>query len=526
MSTEDAKEAPQPAEGSEQSSRPAGGPYSIVLAPDRLVLQEARRLVGDRNVRVEDLATCASQDPVTVLELLRHSNALFYAGGRQTIVSAKSAIVRLGSQIVLECIETLSNRPAIEDEDIRHWFELHRSRCKRTGIIARMLAEILAKNLADECQSAALLLNIGEMLAVVHLGPVYVKLAADLSRSGILYRLANEYKFDVETIGLSYLQRNGVPQGLLNAIDRNATSKSPDRTVMKPLIQAAAEIVDAFDSNRWDKLAPGRTLPPKSSLRFLQLQDTQYQRLYERASGYLHNARIEDDKRKRLASEVEEAPAATTDTEAASATEEPSPNTLPEEARPDYDDIFSLRGSTKHSSTPRVDSPRAIAVPTVHHSGASSTVVQIAEEVAGARTSEELLSSLLRLLVDVGPFHKSALIVVSRDRKHAIVVAARGPHIGNGQKITLDDPLSPLAQCFTKVQSFAHSSNRDSPFGSKSYAISPLDADHETPVALYADCGDYGTLTFEARRVFRTVVDIINQKLPSLPGGIPVELDS
>ncbi|MEZ4753703.1 MAG: hypothetical protein R3A13_05255 [Bdellovibrionota bacterium] len=63
------------------------------------------------------------------------------------------------------------------------------------------------------------------------------------------------------------------------------------------------------------------------------------------------------------------------------------------------------------------------------------------------------------------------------------------------------------------------------PFGSKAFALSPIDADHDTPVALYADCGVDGSITFEARRIFRTVVEIHNQKLPSLPGGIPVELN-
>lgn len=127
------------------------------------------------------------------------------------------------------------------------------------------------------------------------------------------------------------------------------------------------------------------------------------------------------------------------------------------------------------------------------------------------------------MLVD-GPYEKSALIVVSKDRKHAIVVAARGPNIGNGQKIELNDPLSPLAQCFSKVQSFSNRINEASPFGCKSFALAPIDADHDTPVALYADCGNDAALTFEARRVFRTVVNLLNQKLPTIPGGIPVEL--
>jgi len=114
--------------------------------------------------------------------------------------------------------------------------------------------------------------------------------------------------------------------------------------------------------------------------------------------------------------------------------------------------------------------------------------------------------------------------VVSKDRKTAIVVACRGPTFGGGQTLQLDDPLNPLAQCLSKVQSFGRKNNNISPFGSKAFAVSPIDADHDTPVALYADCGENGALTFESRRIFRNVVEILNQKLPTLPGGIPVEI--
>jgi hypothetical protein len=128
------------------------------------------------------------------------------------------------------------------------------------------------------------------------------------------------------------------------------------------------------------------------------------------------------------------------------------------------------------------------------------------------------------MLVDNGPFEKSALIVVSKTKRNAIVVAARGPMIGTGQKLDIDDPLNPLAQCFSKVQSFGNKESDLSPFGSKSFALAPINADHETPVALYADCGNDKAITFEARRVFRTVVEILNERLPLIPGGIPVEL--
>ena len=73
------------------------GPFATLFSPDIGVWNEARKLSSDANVRVENLATVAVQDPVIIMELLRVSNALYFSGGRSPITSPKTAIVRLGS---------------------------------------------------------------------------------------------------------------------------------------------------------------------------------------------------------------------------------------------------------------------------------------------------------------------------------------------------------------------------------------------------------------------------------------------
>lgn len=558
------------ADAQAEGGKVSGRPFSILLPPDMAIWQEARRLVTDKNIRVEDLAICASQDPVIVIELLRISNAMFFSGGRSPITTAKTAIVRLGSDVVLDSLDKMKDRPRIENDDVRHWFEFHRNRCKRVSIVATILAEALARTMTDDCQAAGLFLYVGEMLAVAHLGEAYVSIAEELSRSGIIYRLAQDHKFDVEKMGVTYLRRQGIPEALLFVLDRDARSRAPDRAIMKPICMCASEMLEAFDANRWEKLAPGKTLPPKSAIRMLQMSDAQYLRVYERVSEFLFSLRMLEEKKKQesvLGAPTEAAIPVTTPSEeekvldseirnllSESSEEEEAPKaarpvTKPAPAKPkaaaakptretvitsvnqnigSQDDQFSLGTAKSGARTvPRVEPVRRnIEPPKLRTAGGNKVLTSITSMFDTAKSSEELLSQLLQMLVDGGPFEKSALIVVSKDRKHAIVVAARGPNIGNGQKLALEDPLSPLAQCFSKVQSFGNRGSSSSPFGSKAFALSPIDADHDTPVALYADCGNHGSLTFEARRVFRTVVDILNQKLPQVPGGIPVELNS
>ena len=546
------------------SGRTGGSPLAVVFPPDPDVWIESRRLVGDKNLRVDDLATCSSQDPVVVMDLLRTANAMYFSSGKSAISTARTAIVRLGSDVIIDILEKMKTRPVFENEDVRHWFELHRSRCRRSAIVARILSEALARTLCDDCQTAALFLHVGEMLAVAYFREEYVKLAEDLSRSGIVYRLAQEQKFNTEEMGLMYLRRQGIPEVIIAAIDREARVRTPERAIMKPLCLAAAEMVEAFDMNRWEKIAPGKKLPPKSALRMLQFSENQYLKVYERCSEYLFSARqLEERRKQQPVSKISDYTAEAADSIpsdiaaeqsslqleirnllkdfAATPGEErhieeqqttpqsnvpPPAETRPITYEPSLDKQFELDAARSHAKTEARDTERPIEVPkpAAISSNGQKLLDDFTNMFAEAKNSEELLTQLLKKLVDEGPFEKSALIVVSKDRSRALVVAARGPNIGNGQMVSIDDPLSPLAQCFSKVQSFGNRESPHSPFGSKSFALAPLDADHQTPVALYADCGNEGAVPFEARRIFRMVVDLVNQKLPQLAGSIPVEI--
>ncbi|MCB0329332.1 MAG: HDOD domain-containing protein [Bdellovibrionales bacterium] len=527
------------------------GPLAAHLPADTALLNEARRLLADNDSRVDNLATVCLQDPIILIELLKKANALFFAGGREPITSAKTAIVRLGSDVVREVFESLVDREQPADEDSKAYFQQFRSRCRRIGIVCRIFSEALAKPLSEDCQAIGSMFSIGDMLAVYHFGETYVELATDQTRTSVNYKLSTAHKFDVEAMGVSYLRRNGIPESLVFAMDRDSRPRSADRAIMKPLCMAAMELVDAFDNNKWERFAPGRKLAPKSAIRLLQMNDAQYLKIYERTSEYLFSARMLEEKKKRdqveateptsqskpvdndLQSEIDSLlGVGAEETVVEEIDDSPPPadeqtETIIQEISENLGELqeqFALKPEKKKAPREKAptSAPEKAEAPQLRTKGGNQFMNSVSEMFEEADTSEELLTSLLQKLVD-GPFEKAALIVVSQDRKHAIVVAARGP-IGNGQRIEITDPLSPLAQCFTKVQSFSSRVNEASPFGCKSFAVAPIDADHDTPVALYADCGENGAISFEARRIFRTVVTILNQKLPQIPGGIPVEL--
>ena len=541
-----------------KETKTISGPLSVILPSDAAIAAEARRLISDQNLNIEDLSICVSQDPVIVIELLKTSNLMFISGSRPPITSAKAAIVRLGQTQTKELIEEVIARPQCADPLVQRWVDTHRSRCKRAAIIARMLAEVIIKKFSDECQVAGLLAYVGEMIAAAHFQDAYVKLAEEQTRAAVNYRLSQDLKFDSEKITLNYLRRFGIPEIILFALDREALNRQPERAAMKPVIMAADELIEAFDANRWDKVAPGKQLPSKSALRLLQISDSQYAKLYERASEYLFSMRIIEENRRLKNQQASLEPldqtstphdaiaSWTTDTDSGldltSSLQAEIEGLLDSSLEPDFSQQEQAKGATP-SEASRTEfaitpnqlgaKPARIASPTrksvapsqpIANASSAKTVSKFAAAIDDAQDAEGLLRDILSMLVGQGLFHKSALIVVSKDKTKALVVAARGPNITNGQTLVLEDALNPLAACFSKVQSFGSRESKISPFGSKAFAVSPIDAPHETPVALYADCGTEGSIPFEARRIFRNVVEILNAKLPYLPGSIPVEI--
>lgn len=512
----------------------------LLMPLDVHVLAEARRLAALKGVRVEDLTTCVAQDPVLVIELLKEANAICLSEGKPVLFSLARAIDRLGSQSIIKLLTGLSKRARFELDDVNSWFEIHRSRCKRTSIISRMFAEVLTKHFADDCQLSGLFLHFGDLVSVAYLGDQYVALAQEYQRGTLHYRVHQNFKFDPLEAGLAYLRKFGVPEILLGPVDREAALKG-DRGMMKTIISAAGEMIDAFDAKKWEKLSPGGNLPVKSSLRLLVLSKMQYLKIYERATEYLNEIKKYED---RLAgiTPVDDEEGYLVDIAEA----KPHEDILQDEIQnlllgimtesgeeEDEDEItvdelardFDLMLGQQEIRARSEEGPKKIAPPKLQSNRGNEFVKAVSDMFESVQTSEELLTELLEKLTFEGHFEKAAVIALSNDRKNAIIVAARGTNLKHGQRMHIQDELSPLAQCFSKVQSFGNVSNENSPFGSKAFAVAPLNANHRNPVALYADCGVDGSLTFEARRVFRTVVEMVNQKLVQLPGGIPLEID-
>lgn len=474
----------------------------IELLPNRSVVEKALMLMRDPNVSISELAAAVSHDPVVTIELIRAANVMFVTQNRPAILSARNALVRLGSESIVAALEKLAARPAFTDTAVAIEFERLRVISNWVSDVAGFVAGACHQDLLEESESAALFTNIGHMLACTKFGATYVKLSKSLSRPSLNWRLLNEFSFDTKAQMIAYLRHCGLPNSVFFAFDRDMPVKNPNQAALRFIVESAFELVEAFDSERWGRYSPKGELPSKSSLRMLKLSERQYEQIYESCHTYREAllASIVGSREVGVSLQDSSTPA---DEEKSGAGVSSAP-----QVEPTY---IESSATEEESYTEQLSTD------------AQKVLQLLARMCTEAKSAQDLLQKLLSLLVDDAPYSRAALIVLGKDHRSAYLHTSTGEGFDENQRIALNDPLSPLAMCLTKIRSFNSQGGTDlaAPFGISAYALSPIKIKNPTPVVLYADCGLTEPVGLEARKLFRLVVGLLNTTLPRLPGGLP-----
>ncbi|MCC6220672.1 MAG: HDOD domain-containing protein [Deltaproteobacteria bacterium] len=547
-------------EGNENTS--VGQALKIKLPANPQVLDEIRALAAEPAFRVEVLASCVKRDPVIMLELIRVANSMYFNQGRPPMTTAETAIVQLGSKQLIEIADSIATHKQFSDEETANAFESLRIKAQKIAAVARLLGQATKSDLAGELQTVGLMSVIGNMLACAHLGSTYAKLAKKLKRAPLAYRLASAHGFDTNFMQLSYLRRNGFPEVLLFALDREVSSKTAHRTGMRNILHAAIELVDAFEDQQSYRFQPGTSLPSQSSLRLLQLNQGGYQNIWDNCyslltDGSVNEVQTDSDKLTIPADPKEHTPNAgnlpqaeptggptqildNRDfqllTELQSAENVPQTESLSSTQTATYAEQIegeaniSQKLNDEPSYFPLPSPPPVSFIKTEkvevtrlsHYMRFNKRITNIISEFATicetANSTTQLLDMLLNFLVTDGPFARAALIAHSNNRTSAKILRSIGDGFKDSNSFDIYDPISPLATCTTQLKSFnAHSSKENlAPLGISAYAMSPLDIHYEDPISLYADCGSNKPITFEARRIFRYIVGLLNTRLPEI----------
>lgn len=501
----------------EVSQSVSRGPQGIDLPPQVEVLREARTLVANRDVRINQLATLISLDPITTLELLKVANATYFSADRPPITNVRTAVVRLGSGAIIETLDQLAKRPPLAPHAVALQFEVLRTLSTQVSGVSQMIASVACRDLVEVAQTAGLVSYMGHMVACAYLGERYTEMSNARHYASLAFKLAQDYNFDVRAVQIAYLRMRGIPNDIFFALDRDMQCKTSAQANLRFSVQGATELVEALHGGKWEKYSPYQPLPAKSALRLLKISEHQYVDLYEAIGEYLRRPVMPTSD---SIADASEKPAEESDSpspEPAIEINEPSP---PLDATQSHmHEVLNQEANYLTQTNDQVtDDAEQLS------EGGKKILMLIQQMCMDCRTVQELLSSVLTLLITDGPYARAALLLLGNERQSATIHTAVGDGFDGAAQIVVEDPLSPLALCLTKINSFNAQGLEDtlSPFGITSYAVSPINLKAATaPVVLYADCGIDRSLPMEARKIFRLVVGLLNHILPELPGGLP-----
>lgn len=622
---------------SSSDEKPITNPAQILLPPSPQVCKQVKGLLSNKKSRLDELTEELSQDPILIIELLKVVNSIAMAATRGQTLAVSKAIIALGSEQLSSLIENISSRPKLYPAKVAEVFDLQRERCIKTGNVARIIASKKASHLVSAAHTAGTLFSIGDMVAVAFLKETYIKLFEELEvRSKVMYRMAQAYDYDLEVKAVEYLAYNGIPEEVTGILRHSGANLSADAVQVKTICCAAAEMLDAFESGKWEKLGPDKKLNSKSSIRMLQLSERDYASVYEQVGAYLNPhsdtnkpdvSVVDAEEQQVLIAELsatselgldfsaaadsndktltDQIQSKTTDqdkaqeevgdleieeyeqefdTSIADLSVEDLENrdevTYSESKQSDKPTSSDLTPSSSHkidsaalsvpSSNPLggfaetlkqlgLDKPRTLRTPSeavrveveneanelaeICESGTpftiaelkaqlSSSVVEKAEQfisllegsIEDVESCQELVEQVMKLLISEGPFKSTALLILDQKSRKARVVSIAGSSAKKLNEIQIDEQgISALLKSGFKVQSVGHGENRYSPFASSTYALAALDPVENQQALLYADSGKFGVIHLASRRIFRKVVQIVNQKLKDLPGTFSSE---
>jgi len=505
----------QAASGDRAAQRSVRPWLEVIVPPDVEACEAVRELLTDTRVRVNEISECIAFDPVLTIEILKTANSVSHSTS-QIVTSLRQGITSLGVNTISDVIGLTQARPRPAHPEISEHIETLRSRARDISAIAAIVAGQAAREKVDTCATTGLLATIGDMVVALFLKERYLEIAKQFTRrTQIVYRLVKDFQLDPDTVRVEFLRQQGIPSELYSAFVEDGGANSESAARIRMIVLSAIELVDAQEGEKFGNYEPGKKIPPKSQLRMLQLNDMQYAAMYEQVKRYFASGELN------VPVEEEEAAAtvATPPIVAPIDMRSEAPQEPPQDEPPPPVEVVI---ETEASSPILVVAPAEpetapVEVPVSKIENAVETISSI---LSSATSKEELLETLLETLIAQGHFARTALLAINRSERQAVAIASCGSDSSALERLAINDPLSPLLQSLSKVQSCSRVGGGSSPFGSPTFALAPVDAGTEGPVVLYADCGHGAKISLAARRIFRHVVERLNELLPTLPGNI------
>ena len=237
-----------------------------------------------------DLAEKCAKDPVIMLELIKAATYAIQveSGVLPNPQHVLSSIKREDLRSIIA--EIRARRPHITGE-VTAALEEASIACFRLSQVALGLGLAVGSPAAETVYMAALFKRFGDLLAILRFQEEYVTAkVANAERAKLAHRLLKDHEFDLEQEGVRYLRDHGLPELFLSYLDHESPSDKSAIVTGRNIILAAAELLTAFEEHQLDKYEPGKTLPARSPLRPLHIDDTTYAAAFREISTFLNSA--------------------------------------------------------------------------------------------------------------------------------------------------------------------------------------------------------------------------------------------
>lgn len=491
------------------------------LPPDEEILSHIIELLSDKNVRISKVSEAILKDPVTTLEILYRANSGVHANDKNKVSAVHTAVVRIGSEELLNICKALLERATTTSNEIAAELNVLRSIGCRAGLIAEILSSHLQRDIIEVAQTCALISTYGQMLACYTLKEKYLELAHIKKKSTLNYKLLSLFSFDTAKVQLEYFQKKNLPNMVFFAFDKELKCKTTAQSSLRFVVESAIELSEAQEEDKLSKYKYFHKLPAKSSLRLLKINENAYEYIYSEIEEALGLGSGIGNEEHRLSSESSISSSENQNEDAQTPKIQAESLRVSSTIKMDRSELINFFSSSENAVYIEKDAD-VIEQERSELSPSAEAIIGMMQSICtNAKSAQELIKDMMEVVIEKGPFIRTAVIELGEGRKEAFIHSALGDDFNdleNLKSIQVKDPLSPLSTVITKVQSFNSKTLQDniSPFGITSYAISPIKSKSETQLVFYADCGTERPLPFEARKVFRLAVALLNDALPKL----------
>lgn len=479
------------------------GPTIFAIPHDRRIATLAKKAALATTLRVDDLVSIILGDPTLTLHLLRSANSIKASADKRPTASLKTAIIRLGSQAIINLISDLEEQVYPTLQTIHPTLKQLKKRAVITSQIAELLARETNQRSTEECLITGLLYNSGELLELAKLGDIYIKLAASNGRAQLMYLLHINHDFEIEGASFDLLQGCGIPSSITSAISPTSQNQGASNSI-RPIVLTAIEFIDAFQEQRLSRFAPGRPPPARSAVRMLSLSSARYEKLFGQIVELLNSSEAED-------------------TQSVTAPEEPPVPEPPKKQNRDSEETRPVA-----VTAPPLKSAHAEGKP---HDPEKNQVppknvpseAQPPARIVNANGWQHLYRLVLDKLCRADQFFRAAILVKGGESLTITFDPPGGVVTGLPLFITSCPELETFLKPGVEVSSPLNPSHQNSPFGGIAYGIGNCAEASFPQVFLYADCGSARSLPPGAERLFHEGLALLSRSLsadPALVQGV------